>query len=114
MLEFAQDRPAFNIGKHVVILVGLVWKPLVIQENILQMLAALGFRFNPDGRCLSRRGSSCGSRAKSWFCFEARLPGMRERVGIKRVSVGIIVKLCDPAGPLVLSTDIILRGVIYQ
>jgi hypothetical protein len=114
MLERAQDRPAFNIVKHVVILVGLVWKPLVIQENILQTLAALGLRFNPDGRSLSRRGGSRGSRAKSWFCFEARLPGMRERVGIKCVSVGIIVKTCNPAGPLVLSTDVILRGVKYQ
>jgi hypothetical protein len=96
MLELAQDRPAFNIVKHMVIFVGLVWKLSVIQENILQMLAVLGFRFNPDGRSLSRRGGSHGSSAKSWFCFETRLPGMRERVGIKCVSVGIIVKNVRP------------------
>jgi hypothetical protein len=114
MLELAQDRPAFNIVKHMVIFVGLVWKPSVMQENILQTLAVLGFRFNPDGRSLSRCGGSRRSRAKSWFCFEARLPGMRERVGIKRVSVGIIVKTCEPAGPLVLLTDVILRDVIYR
>ncbi len=114
MLELAQDRPTYNIAKHMVILVGLVWKPLVIQKNILQTLAVLGFRFNPDGRSLSRRSGSHGSCTKSWFYFEARLPGMRERVGIKCVSVGIIVKMCDPAGPLLLSTDVILRGVTYQ
>ncbi len=116
MLEFAQDRPAIDIVKHVVIFVGLVWKPSVIQENILQTLAVLGLRFNPDGRSLSRcsRSHGHGSRAKSWYLFEARLPVMRERFGIERVSAGINVKACDPASPLVLSTDEILRGVIYK
>ncbi len=114
MFEFLQDRPAVDIMKHVVIIVGLVWKPLVIQENILQTLAALGLRFNPDGQSLSRRDGSSRSRAKSWYLFEARLPVMRERFGIECVSVGINVEACDPAGPLVLSTDVILRGFIYQ
>ncbi len=81
MLEFAQDRPAINVVKHVVIFVGLIWKPSVIQKNVLQMLAALGLGFNPDGRSLSRRGCSRGSRAESWY-FKARLPVLRERVGI--------------------------------
>ena len=114
MLEFAQDRPAIDIVKHVVIFVGLVWKPSVIRENILQTLAALELRFNPDGRSFSRCGGSRGSCAKRWYLFDARLPVMRERFGIECVSVGINVEACDPAGPLVLSTDVILRGVKYQ
>jgi hypothetical protein len=32
----------------------------------------------------------------------------------KSVSAGLIVEMCDPAGPLVLLTDVILRGVIYR
>ncbi len=69
MLEFAQDRLAVDIVKHMVIFVGLVWKPLVIQENILQTLVGLGLRFNPEGRSLSRCGGSRGSRVKSWYLF---------------------------------------------
>jgi hypothetical protein len=98
MLEFAQDRPAIDIVKHVVIFVGLVWKPSVIRENILQTLAALELRFNPDGRSFSRCGGSRGSCAKRWYLFDARLPVMRERFGIECVSAGINVKACDPAG----------------
>ncbi len=114
MLEFAQDRPAIDIVKHMVIFVRLVWKPSVIQKNILQTLAVLGLRLNPDGRSLSRRGGSHGSRAKSWYLFGTSLPVMRERFGIECVSAGINVEACDPAGLLVLLTDVILRGVIYQ
>ncbi len=58
MLDIAQDRPAVNVVKHVVIFVGLIWKPSVIQKNILQMLAALGLGLNSDGRSLSRHGCS--------------------------------------------------------
>lgn len=61
MLELVQDRPAFNIVKHVVIFVGLVWVPSVIQENIMQTLLALGLRFYPDGQLLFRRSGSRGS-----------------------------------------------------
>ena len=74
MCELAQDWPSTNIVKHVVIVVGLVWKPLVIQKNILKMLAALGLGFNPDRRSPGRQDGSC---AESWY-FEARLPVMRE------------------------------------
>jgi hypothetical protein len=35
MLEFAQNWPAFDMVKHIVILVGLVWEPAVIQEDVL-------------------------------------------------------------------------------
>ncbi len=42
MLEFAQDWPAFNIVKHVVIRVGLIWEPAVVEEDILQTFATLG------------------------------------------------------------------------
>ncbi len=64
ILEFAQDRPAVNVVKHVVIFVGLTWKPSVVQKNVLQALAVLGLRFNSDGQSPSSRGGSQGGRAE--------------------------------------------------
>ena len=42
MLELAQNWTTANVMKHMVIIVGLVMKPSVIQKDILQALALLG------------------------------------------------------------------------
>ena len=53
MLEFVQKRTTVNVMKHMVIIVGLVRKPLVIQKDVLQALALLWFWCNLNGSSLS-------------------------------------------------------------
>ena len=60
MLEFAQDRPACNMVKHVIILVGLIWEPAVIEEDILQTFLMLGL--GVDTNWGSRTGRVGGMR----------------------------------------------------
>ena len=46
------DRAAVNAMKHCVVVVGLVWEPSVVQEHIMQALAALRLM------CYTNRGAS--------------------------------------------------------
>ena len=49
MLELAQDWTAINVMKHMVVIVGLVRKPLVIQKDICKRLHCLAFGATQTG-----------------------------------------------------------------
>jgi hypothetical protein len=57
MLKSAQNWTAINIVKQMVVVIGLVWEPSVIQKDILQPLSAFCFWCN-----LNRRSLSCNIR----------------------------------------------------
>ncbi len=78
MLEFAQDRPTFNMVKHVIILVGLIWEPAVIEEDVLQTFLTLGLGVDTNwGSCIESVGGR-GCRAIGRDLLEARLPAVSE------------------------------------
>ena len=76
MLEFVQDRPAFNMVKHVIILVGLIWEPAVIEEDVLQMFLTLRLGVNMNWGLRTGRVGGRGCRAIGRDLFEARLPAV--------------------------------------
>ncbi len=76
MLEFVQDRPAFNMVKHVIILVGLIWEPAVIKEDVLQMFSTLGLGVDTNWGSRTRRVGGRGCRAIGRDLLEARLPAV--------------------------------------
>ena len=78
MLEFAQDRPTFNMVKHVIILVGLIWEPTVIKEDVLQTFSTLGLEVDMNWglRTGCVRGRGC--RAIGRDLREAWLPAVSE------------------------------------
>ncbi len=71
MLEFAQNLPAFDMVKHIVVLVGLVWELAVIQEDVLQPFTTLRLGVNTNrGSCTGRVGGH-GCRAIVWDLLKA-------------------------------------------
>ncbi len=53
MLEFAQNWTAIDVMKNMVVIVGLVREPSVIQKDVLQALTSLRFWCNSNRRSLS-------------------------------------------------------------
>jgi hypothetical protein len=78
MLEFAQDRPACNMVKHVIILVGLIWEPAVIKEDVLHTFSMLGLGVNINWGLRTGRVGGRGCRAIGRDLLEARLPAVSE------------------------------------
>ncbi len=83
MLEFAQNWPAFDMVKHIVVLVRLVWEPAVIQEDVLQpfTMLGLGVDMNRGSRTGRVGGHSC--RAIGWDLLKAQFPVVSKQVGEK-------------------------------
>jgi hypothetical protein len=68
MFQFGKYGATVNAVKQDVVVVRLVWKPSVVQEHILQTLAA--FRF----MCYTNRGILL-----HWGCVRAKADGFRGR-----------------------------------
>ena len=83
MLEFAQNWPAFDMVKHIVVLVGLVWEPAVIQEDVLQPFTTLGLGVDMNRGSRTGRVGGHGCRAIIWDLLKARSPVVSKRVGEK-------------------------------
>ncbi len=80
MLEFAQNWPAFDMVEHIVVLVGLVWEPAVIQEDILQPFMMLGLGVDTNRGSRTGRDGEHGCRAIGWDLLKARSPVARKQV----------------------------------
>ncbi len=76
MLESAQDHPTFNMMKHVIILVRLIWEPAVIKEVVLQMFLMLGLGVNTNWGSRTECVEGRGCRAIDRNLLEARLPAV--------------------------------------
>ena len=76
MLEFVQNWPAFDMVKHIVVLVGLVWEPAVIQEDVLQLFTTLGLGVDTNRGSRTGRVGGRGCRAIGRDLLEARLPAV--------------------------------------
>ena len=63
MLEFAQNWPAFDMVKQIVVLVGLVCEPAVIQEDVLQQFTTLGLGVDTNRGSRTGRVGGHGCRA---------------------------------------------------
>ena len=40
MAQLAQDSPSINVVQHVIVVVGLIWESVVVEEDIIHTLSA--------------------------------------------------------------------------
>jgi hypothetical protein len=52
MLELAQNRSAINIVQKIFVVLGLIKESSVINKNIVEPPATLGFVHNPNGQAI--------------------------------------------------------------
>ncbi len=69
MPEFPEDGTALHAMKQVIVVVGLVWEPSVIQEHVKQMLAAFRLWCHSDWGCLQQLMRARAKRGylNAWF-----------------------------------------------
>ncbi len=83
MLGFAQNWPAFDMVKHIVVLVGLVWETAVIQEDVLQPFTTLGLGVHTNRGSRTGRVGGHSCCAIVWDLLKARSPVVSEQFGEK-------------------------------
>ncbi len=83
MLEFVQNWPVFDMVKHIVVLVGLVWEPAVIQEDVLQPFTTLGLGVDTNRGLRTGRVGGHGCRAIVWDLLKTQSPVVSKRFGEK-------------------------------
>ena len=105
MLELAQNGTSINIMQHMVVIVGLVREPSVIQKNIMQALTPLAFWCSSN-----RRHLVCMCCAMSCH-FDAWRSAMREEMVYQLVVISSVGKVVEK-GVLAwyFLTEVVLRG----
>ena len=72
-----QDGSAIYVMQHVVVLIRLIWKPPVIEENVVETLTLSGFWSNPNRGILIKTGRLCAIHGQfnAWLSANKMIRG---------------------------------------